>query len=60
MWKLKEFEYDPHTTDVGQLVETFIQDNEIKDFEVVGYNSSWSEEYENFANHLLIKYWDDK
>lgn len=57
MWKLKEFEYNPNITEVGDLLSDFMQENGINDFEVVGYTSDWSEEYECFANHVLIKYW---
>jgi hypothetical protein len=59
MWKLKEFEYDTNITEVGDLLSDFMQENGINDFEVVGYTSDWSEEYESFANHLLIKYWEN-
>lgn len=58
MWKLKEFEYNTNKTEVGDLLSNFMQENDIDDFEVVGYTSDWSEEYESFDNHVLIKYWE--
>ena len=52
MWKVKEFKYmenipeiyDEHKT-TDEQINGFVTDNDIKEFEIVGYTATYSEEY---------------
>lgn len=56
MWKVKEFERT--STEVYSDVNEFVKSNDIKEYEVVGYQVNWSENYEDHCSHILIKYWE--
>lgn len=57
MFKLKEFRgWD--TNSKHESVNYFIENNNIKDFEVVGYKLVWEEGYVPYTI-ILIKYWED-
>ena len=57
MFKLKEFRgWD--TNSKHENVNDFIENNNIKDFEVVGYKLVWEEGYVPYTI-ILIKYWED-
>ncbi|MEB6612105.1 hypothetical protein [Staphylococcus pasteuri] len=58
MFKVKEFERT--STQVEEDVNEFIKENNIKDFEVCGYQVDWSESYEDHCSHILIKYWEEQ
>lgn len=57
MWKVKEFEHEATKTD--ELVNRFVKENNIKEYQVCGYQSIWVEGYEQHCSHILIKYWED-
>lgn len=58
MWKIKEFERT--STKVDSDVNEFVKSNDIKEYEVVGYQVNWSENYEDHCSHILIKYWEEQ
>ncbi|MDS3866871.1 hypothetical protein RJB92_01300 [Staphylococcus hominis] len=58
MWKVKEFEHT--STKLHEIVNEFVKSNGIKDYEVVGYQVNWSENYEDHCSHILIKYWEEQ
>lgn len=57
MWKVKEFEHSPLKID--EVVNQFIQENNIQNYYVCGYQVTWSESYEAHCSHILIKYWEE-
>lgn len=57
MWKVKEFERT--STKVDSDVNEFLKSNDIKEYEVVGYQVNWSETYDEHCSHILIKYWEE-
>lgn len=66
VWKVKEFKYmenipeiyDEHKTTYEQINE-FVTDNDIKEFEIVGYTATNSGEYGADTIYTLIKYWEE-
>lgn len=58
MWKVKEFERT--STKVDSDVNEFLKSNDIKEYEVVGYQVNWSETYDEHCSHILIKYWEEQ
>ncbi|MCG2397655.1 hypothetical protein K4V26_05675 [Staphylococcus epidermidis] len=56
MWKVKEFERS--STKIHEVVNEFLRINEIKEYEVVGYQVNWVESYDEYCSHILIKYWE--
>lgn len=56
MWKIKEFERS--STKIHEVVNEFLRINEIKEYEVVGYQVNWVESYDEYCSHILIKYWE--
>ncbi|MCG7340360.1 hypothetical protein MHZ36_13940 [Staphylococcus sp. ACRSN] len=59
MWKLKKFDTSTSFKEVDDIANEFLKCNNIKDFQIVGYQTSWSEMYEDYTTHILIKYWED-
>ncbi|MFW3619645.1 hypothetical protein [Staphylococcus caprae] len=57
MWKIKEFEHS--TLKIDEVVNQFIQDYKIQNYDVCGYQVIWSERYESHSAHILIKYWEE-
>lgn len=58
MWKVKEFERT--STKVDSDVNEFLKSNDIKEYEVVGYQVNWWETYDEHCSHILIKYWEEQ
>lgn len=57
MYKLKEFK-GWETNSHNETVNDFIEKNNIKDFEVAGYQLVWEEGYIPYTI-ILIKYWEE-
>jgi len=57
MWKIKEFERT--STKVERDVNEFVKSNDIKNYEIVGYQVNWVESYDEYCSYILIKYWED-
>ncbi|WP_182469416.1 hypothetical protein [Staphylococcus devriesei] len=58
MWKIKEFERS--STKVERDVNEFVKSNDIKNYEIVGYQVNWAETYDEHYSHILIKYWEEQ
>ncbi|MBF2224120.1 hypothetical protein H3966_12025 [Staphylococcus epidermidis] len=67
MWKMKEFkyienipeDYDEHKN-IDEQINEFVTDNDIKEFEIVGYTATYSAEYSTDTIYTLIKYWEEQ
>lgn len=57
MWKVKEFINEPFYID--KMINQFIEQNEIEEFEISGYEVRWYEGDKEFYTFVLMKYWID-
>lgn len=57
MWKVKEFINEPFYID--KMINQFIEQNEIEEFEISGYEVRWYEDDKEFYTFVLMKYWID-
>ena len=52
MWKIKEFERT--STKVERDVNEFVKSNDIKNYEIVGYQVNWVESYDEYLSLIHI------
>lgn len=57
MWKVKEF-VDVSSC-VDEIINQFIERNNIEKFEIIGYEVKWYELNKGFYTFVLVKYWEE-
>lgn len=57
MWKVKEF--IAASSCIHETINQFVEQNEIEEFEILGYDVRWHEANKEFYTFILVKYWVD-